>query len=383
MRAIDAATAVVAALLLAVTLWMAWQVRTFTPPERVVLALRSAPRLPAAGIVAPRALVPMRRTQLPEPPTGLSRVRICGAGDVDLPVPQREAEAAVSAVVIEPMALRVSERLLPQFDASADEHDRALAHFIVSRLGGSAAPVRREALAVLAMNARDPRTYRLALIACGSLRAEGTCRRLSNERWAQLDADNAAPWLALAQEAFDRGDHAGVADALFRASRAQRSDLAFSLGGAARLMQHRAIAELPTVERLAVASLLHSIWAAIPERELAVPGRYCMGATADPNRRELCSGLASLFLERDGTLLGFGVGLRLAELADWETERQQQLKDEFRALAAAVSRIAGRSGQPSYDCKWWRAVERHDAQIAAVGEIAAARSALAESAPRR
>src|SRR2546423_749514 len=78
-----------------------------------------------------------------------------------------------------------------------------------------------------AADTRDARVYALAFHACGAgqgAQRAPSCPLLSVDAWTRLDPDNAVPWLAAAAQAEQRQDSAGVAEAIRRAARAQRSD---------------------------------------------------------------------------------------------------------------------------------------------------------------
>ena len=376
MRRIDAAVAVASTLLIALTVWMAVQVRNATPPatamERQSMRVAAPTRPPAATPARP--LRPRPAAKMPPAP---GSVEVCGLGDIQLPVPTREAEAAVHAALIEPVARRQREQLVAVLDASGSEQERALGHFL-ARIDHEDREARREALATLALHSSDGGVYRLALVACKDSRLEASqCDRLSNEQWARLDADNAMPWLALADEASRRGDGEAVAEALFRASRARRFDTDST--GPARVMQRADVQGLPTLERLALLTHLFGIWAAMPWPGLSMPMEYCRHANADPNRPQLCADLATLFIERDDNLIGFMTGIKLAEHAGWSDERRQRLADEADALWWAMQQQLPAADEPGYSCEWWRHIERHTADVAGKNELGALHERIVES----
>jgi hypothetical protein len=82
-------------------------------------------------------------------------------------------------------------------------------------------------LVLLAMETNDPAIYALALGQCGEDNldmAVGPCRGLSLEHWAQIDPDNAVPWMWIASRADRAGNHVQADEALGRAANASRLD---------------------------------------------------------------------------------------------------------------------------------------------------------------
>src|SRR5690348_12163304 len=82
-------------------------------------------------------------------------------------------------------------------------------------------------LVLLAIETNDPVIYALALNHCGEggyAMAAGPCQGLSWEHWANIDPDNAVPWLGIATKAASSGDQQGAKEALAKASTASRFD---------------------------------------------------------------------------------------------------------------------------------------------------------------
>lgn len=95
---------------------------------------------------------------------------------------------------------------------------------VIARLHEASQPVERghlDALVNLALRSGDLAIVALAAQTCHRRRdASPACGQMTLARWAQLEPDNMAAWLLLAEEARRRKDEAAVAEALFRASRA-------------------------------------------------------------------------------------------------------------------------------------------------------------------
>jgi hypothetical protein len=63
--------------------------------------------------------------------------------------------------------------------------------------------------------------YALALRTCWG-RATQACDGLSARRWAEIDPDNAMPWLMMLDDSGRHGDVSGLQEAMFHATRARR-----------------------------------------------------------------------------------------------------------------------------------------------------------------
>lgn len=172
-----------------------------------------------------------------------------------------------------------------------------------------------EALVRLATTTRDPFAYVTALRLCRTLVPDAppaACGALSVEQWAQVDPDNAFPWLLAARNARQGKDAAAFEDALLRASRAKVFDR--------RATQHgRILFEVDTRQE-PVRTLIVQRLATVEAREdpadyfsnFTMFAHYC-ARRDEPGRREMCSDLAWVLAERSPDRLGFEVGAAIAE----------------------------------------------------------------------
>ena len=108
--------------------------------------------------------------------------------------------------------------------ASADPLDRAVADLL--NVGAMRSEIGRdEAVAQQAVATTDARLYALAWRLCGAgLPAAPSCQSISLDRWAELDADNGIPWIAMLARARAQGDAAQVRASLARVASATRFD---------------------------------------------------------------------------------------------------------------------------------------------------------------
>jgi len=236
-----------------------------------------------------------------------------------------------------------------------------------------------EALARLAANSSDPQVYAWAYHSCArvSRQVAGSCQLINALQWARLDPANAAPWLAVAQEAKRRRDAAGLDDAMFHVASAAIHDPGW--GRVAAQM----IEAVPDAERTSVGTWMAAL-AATDYETLDLPrfveaSTYCDGrALASANRRDTCDKIAALLVDRSTTLIGRTVGLGLARKLDWPAARLAGAEQERDAAYALDQRDAPRPGE-SITCADVRRDLSRLVEIARVGEIEVLKRRIAAS----
>lgn len=240
----------------------------------------------------------------------------------------------------------------------------------------AAAPFTVE-LARQAMASQDPRVYALAYYACqraaGSQQAGGACSQISPARWAQLEPDNAVPWLALAA-ATGGGDER--VEALTRASKAAASRLHWD--AVTELNVHPGVRDLDPATRLLFYTYVMGTWAAFPMPSLQAVTQSCgPGVQADQARRQLCSDLAQMLTERSATLLELSIGTSIGERAGWSAERVAALRDRKDAISQVGSEIW--AGQDFSSCQFLEKLEVRATELTREGELNAAERQIRES----
>jgi hypothetical protein len=80
---------------------------------------------------------------------------------------------------------------------------------------------RTHRLAAMAASTKDPRLYALALRTCWG-RASQACEGLSARRWAEIEPDNAMPWLMMLDESARHEDVSGMQEAMFHVTQSRR-----------------------------------------------------------------------------------------------------------------------------------------------------------------
>ncbi len=148
-----------------------------------------------------------------------TEVEICGYGTVALrpddPYPFQGIPQALRE-----SALDAAEALML---ANDDIQVNAAALWIGMQRGKRDAHGRIEQMARLAIGSQDPVVYALAVEACKTWPAQeyGSCSLISRAQWAQLDPDNAVPWLELAAQARENNAADTEAQALGMAAHAR------------------------------------------------------------------------------------------------------------------------------------------------------------------
>ena len=237
-----------------------------------------------------------------------------------------------------------------------------------------------DALARLALETPDPAVYGLAAQLCAAqpLAAGTACQQVSLAEWARLEPDNMAAWLRLADEAHDRGDLPGRAQALHRVAAARRHQ--HHEGLLVEAIEATGMADLhPYTLQQSYASVaaVHRMW-------LASFGGAAMAECASPvmrdaNRRQACRAVAKALTERGSSLLDDFLGRTIGERAGWPPERLDALREE-RLL---INEVGGRAtvhenplGCPAVD-----AMRQYFQGWAHHGELAHLRALAAAATP--
>jgi hypothetical protein len=236
------------------------------------------------------------RLAVPSPhPMAADETVLCGYGRV-----KQEAVEGIQAEARK-NADSTFSRLKAKLADSRDERERALGLY----LQGST-----DKLVKLASGSRDPQVYALAFLSCG-YGAGGACALLSPEQWADIEPDNAVPWLLIASHAYN---DAARYEAIYRASNAQRFD--------ARFPNFLGLLQLPDIRgqgpqtRSVLADDLLGMQITLPTLPYFPFFKFCnFPSVAEASHIGVCNDLTKLFLERDQTMIGLGVGVKLAQSA--------------------------------------------------------------------
>jgi hypothetical protein len=228
-------------------------------------------------------------------------------------------------------------------------------------------------LARLAAGARDAHAYALALYACkdhvGEL-APPACAGISAARWAQLDPDNAMPWLYAAAEAEARRDFALRDETLQRLARSRHSNPQWD--GWFDLTLAGAVLEQPRSAQAALLDELAGLNFSMPVPPYQLLLQFCSRErVTDAGRRQTCSEIAELLVHADGSLLAHRVGTALGARAGWSADRIATLNDEFEATRLTVAKLT--LAPDRYSCDAQAALGDWFRDVSARGELGAAR----------
>ena len=197
-------------------------------------------------------------------------------------------------------------------------------------------PAPSSAFLRFAVSSNDPDVYALAFYSCGARSdpaAGNDCGLVSATRWAQIDPENALPWLYIASDASQSKDYATRDEAYFRASRATTLDSRHRLLG--ELLKAMDTHGAPLAAQQATTINLAGWLAAQPlPLNIFQAGAFCSAdASTDPNRRQVCNDLAIVLTERGDSLIFRHVGMRIGANTGWSPERAQTLHELFEAIS--------------------------------------------------
>jgi hypothetical protein len=188
-------------------------------------------------------------------------------------------------------------------------------------------------LVLLAIETNDPAIYALAISRCGDgyAMAAGPCQALSWEHWANIDPDNAVPWLWIAAKASNSGNQEDAEEALAKASMASRLDEYNSAFTAIALSAlPRDIS--PLDKAVAGVDVISTRPLGIPAADLAVTLCSEM-AVQEPTRKQQCTSIASDLADGGSTLFDLAVAGSLAKTLGFPADQQTKLQIERRNAA--------------------------------------------------
>jgi hypothetical protein len=235
----------------------------------------------------------------------------------------------------------------------------------------------RDAVARMASMTADPHVYALAYKLCAGA-AWGACQMIDARRWAQLDPENATPWMHILSEAVAHGDTGTQEEALHRIAMAQRSDEFYGdTGGAIIDAAPDDEAALPTV----VGMFLETAGieaAAVSAMQGVVTS--CKGdALRDSNRAQTCTAIAEVLGERSATMLDQRIGVRIGRNVGWPADRVDLADGQFRAFISKAATFWMDGDHPAYGCASLRRGIDRIRRTATVGETGVLREWVAES----
>jgi hypothetical protein len=310
------------------------------------------------------------------------KIAICGFGKVPIDTTDPFAVGQYVGAVTK----KAGARWLSALQDSDDLRARAAGLLLEGKITGddrmrAVAEQTRDALVQLAVGAGDPAIYAMAVILCGtdsSTPIKGACEQISLRAWAQMDVDNAVPWLLLAEKAREKHNIEAEADAFSQATKAHKIDsyndslYAFS------------VSEIPKdatpLDQSYFATAVIGIEAATRAVQYTTVSKHCStDAVRDTNVREQCNTLAELLLAKGTTLLDLGLGIRIGARVGWSPERVNDLTQQENALMQAIVQSTPTGNGDLWTCDGVRLINAYMGQRARLGELGAARDALERS----
>lgn len=356
---------------------------------------------------APLQVVENRAAQPPvlvaRPAAHPGQIEVCGLGWVDKPPDDEQTPAFAKKFdeFIAPGRHEIAARLLSDPDsfsqavglivktyADADDRRRDSDVDAKAQSCGEAncsdSDARAKATAHLANNLAlraiqtlDARVYALAFKTCDTLtslsrKTPEACSFLSTQQWSRIDPDNGAPWLYTLHNTPAENKSAVVNEALFHIANAKRYDDRYfaTMGEIARHANDTDHATAGALTASFDAIRLSSSLA--PVQSLLVACSEV--ALKDPNRRQLCEGVADALVNRSDTFLMALMGAAIGRYLGWEHDPADRLRGLQSALAEATPALFGPAAdEAAMSCRVLKNHLQRFVRQAEVGEIGSAR----------
>jgi hypothetical protein len=207
-------------------------------------------------------------------------------------------------------------------------------------------------LVLLAIGSNDPSIYALALQQCGAWNWDmtaGPCQGLSLEHFAQIDPNNATPWLWIAARANRNGNYAQANDALSRAASASNFQSYLSVMSAVAL--DALPADFTPLEKATAGADLVSI--SLIGSSPGLVNLCSPEALQVPQRNDQCSNLANLLSTQGTTSIDVAMAAILAKRLGWPEDKRTALRNEANSYVHVIATYPwGKSGaDQSFQCE--------------------------------
>ncbi len=230
-------------------------------------------------------------------------------------------QATVARGEAESAARLIAPRCNPEDIASADCAND-VAKMVESSALGSLVP-----LIELAVVNKDLNAHATAAYACIHI-GNHLCPNTNMRTWAELEPDNAVPWLILAVQAREKGDTVALNDAMKRAAQAKTFNK--RLPKLTQILETETVKTLPPMVQIGVGNFAAGHSAALSMLTMAIPLRYCIVDKKIPAElRETCNRIAENFELNSDDSVGPIIAAKLGEALGWEVERVTALQDEY------------------------------------------------------
>lgn len=229
------------------------------------------------------------------------------------------------------------------------------------------------AAAQVAASGEDGFIYGMAWRACHTELETGpsaACGLLTIDRWAQLEPNNMAPWLAGLSVALRRGDYAQAVNAMHRAGLS--SEVEGGWGWLTAKVTEVLPAELPESGELRLLAMIASRQAQMISVRTDGLVDYCrVEALPDANTRQQCERVARLLMLHSRSLVEMAAGVTVAERLALDPESMPVSRAQLRAAARWAEGM-----DELADCEGSRLLIAHLRDSARLGELQAVSSAI-------
>jgi hypothetical protein len=328
-------TAIFAALLIAagLVLW-GWH---STPPSFTNASpppdpTEPPPAWPAAPPASANAPTPITKRNQNE------EIEVCGIGKVTV-----DGENPIGAVeLINRTTAAARGRWLSAMLNSDDTRTRATGLFLEDKVRDGEflsppSPKTVDSLVQIALDSKDPGVYALAVYQCTLRNGQApsrSCEQIDLNTWANMDRDNASPWLTLATKARAVGDTTAENEAYAQAAKAKQfHNYAWALLSNAEPLYP---ADATPLERYELSTRIIGAAAAIPLDQTLYGSRHCSIETiSDANVRRQCDAMAELLVNQANTVIDLAIGISIGTRVGWPETRLSALRDRRDALLQA------------------------------------------------
>ncbi len=231
------------------------------------------------------------------------------------------------------------------------------------------------ALLAMAQTTNDPVVYAAAVNMCSS-RPLSDCESVSPQRWAALDGNNAAAWIAVANDAAVKNDLVARDAAMARA--AQQNNYDRRLLPYQRVLQTRSIESLTYTDQVTVGTTLIGLLSSdISNATTAI--KYCKPDVIETaGRRESCDAIATLFEKNQKVLIDPMLAQAIGRYAGWPEEKLKPIRDEQKTFTDMIATMADPANPAkAYSCESMMNQIQYVTDVFQIGEIKTLRKKLA------
>ena len=278
-------------------------------------------------------------------------IEVCGVGKVKLD----GDDLAATGKYLDALTKNSRLRWLAALRSSGDYRERAAGLYLQDFFDRDSPQMDQEAardeLVQLALATNDAAIVALAYTKClkgGNIASEGACPQLTLDGWTRADADNAVPWLQLADKARREGDVTAEAAAMAHAAQAHEYEpYNWSLFSFTQAAMPNDVA---AADRWILTTQVIGVEAAMPMPYQPL-FQYCSrDAQSDVAVRRQCNALAELMLNKATTLLEFSMGKSLGARVGWPADRVDKLTQETKASMQAINEMTGTDPKQQWSC---------------------------------